>query len=424
MVRAPTCPPLAALPGVALLALLGLSACGDRGPFLDVVTPAPMALGDPIEGLTQPELDAFHRGRVVFERRFRPSEGLGPFYNATSCASCHSTPITGGSARLYRNFFLVRRGNPLAPGGQTDLPDLPSAVMPAFGPRGPHATAGFSFTSGRAVIPHGGLGGQPVQVAQRNALPLFGVGLFEFVSDATILSRADPDDGDADGISGRFNTDRGAVGRFGVKSQSNNIEVFTRAPLMNQMGVTSDPLLGAGAVVTGRQVTGNPSERLRDADTAPDPEISVGDLADLIAFTTFLAPPRPRPFDAPARRGESHFANLGCVKCHLPTIASSRGPLRAFTDLLLHEMGPDLADGMSLGVPQSSALSDPTAHAEFRTQPLWGVSMHGPWLHDGRAETLLEAITMHGGEAEAIRDAFLALPAGAQADVIAFLEHL
>jgi CxxC motif-containing protein (DUF1111 family) len=409
---------------VLTAALLVLAGCGDRAVEAPPVTGAPQALGDPISGLTQAELDAFNRGRVIFEKRFKPSEGLGPFYNATSCASCHSTPVTGGSAKLYRNFYLARAGNPLTLGGQFDLPELPSAVVPAFGPRGPHSSATFSLEGGRAVIPHGGIGPTPVQVAQRNAIPIFGIGLFEFISDSTILANADPDDADMDGISGRFNTDRGAVGRFGVKAQSNNIEAFTRPPLMNQMGITSDPFLGEDAVVTGQQVSGDPTDGFVDADAVPDPEISSADLGDLIAFTTFLAPPRRKPFDDAARRGEMRFESLGCVRCHIPSLPSSRGPVEAYTDLLIHEMGPALADGISLGVPQPSLLSDPTPHQEFRTQPLWGVSLHGPWLHDGRAETLMEAIAMHGGEAEGIRDAFLALLPADQADVIAFLEHL
>ncbi len=411
-----------------VLLTLALSACGDRAPSAPAppVTPAPTQLGDPIEGLTQAELDAFERGRAIFEKRFKPSEGLGPFYNATSCVSCHSTPVTGGSARLYRNFYIARFGDPTRLGAQFDLGGLPSAVIPAFGPRGPHATATFSLQGGRTVIPHGGIGATPVQVAQRNAIPIFGVGLFQFVDDLTLLGLADPDDADGDGISGRVNTDIGTIGRFGVKSQSNNIEQFTRPPLMNQMGITSDPFEGAGATVgrNSRQVSGNPVDRLLDGDGVPDPEISRQDLGDLIAFTTFLAAPQPKPFNDAARRGEALFTSLGCVKCHVPSLPSSRGPVRAFSDLLLHDMGDDLADDLSFGVPQPSSIAPETSHREFRTQPLWGVSMHAPFLHDGRAETLLDAILMHGGEAQAIRDAFAALSPAQQADVIAFLEHL
>ena len=137
-----------------------------------------------------------------------------------------------------------------------------------------------------------------------------------------------------------------------------------------------------------------------------------------------LAPPAPKPFSAAALRGQTQFDTLGCAKCHLPTITSLRGPLAAYTDLLLHDMGVGIADNIAAGVPQSSSIDGPTTYREFRTAPLWGVSMSGPWLHDGRAQTLEEAILAHGGEAQTARDAFANLPQADRADVLAFLESL
>ena len=403
--------------------LVGLASCEDGSSGAGRVTPGSRTPpGGPVPGLTADERAAFERGREVFLRRFRPSQGLGPLYNATSCESCHSSPTVGGSAQLYRNFYLAMWFDGA---GQLPLPGLTSAVVPAFG-RGED----FHLDLGRMVMPPD-VNGSPLIVAQRNALPLFGVGLFEFVSDVTILSLTDPDDLDGDGISGRFNTDNGAIGRFGVKAQSNNVEVFTRAPLKNQLGVTSDPFLGAGAVVSlghvlARQISTDPSLPTVDNDGVPDPEILREDLGDMIAFTRFLAPPeRVLPMSQAAVRGETVFGDLGCARCHVPELPASRfGTLRPFTDLLLHEMGPELADGLAFGRPQASTLSLPTAAQEFRTQPLWGVSLSGPFLHDGRAETLREAILLHGGEATPIRDAFLNASPASQADLIEFLEHL
>jgi CxxC motif-containing protein (DUF1111 family) len=402
---------------------VGLASCDGGSSGAGQVTPGTRAPpGGPVAGLTQDELAAFERGRAVFLRRFGPSAGLGPHYNATSCESCHSSPTVGGSAQLYRNFYLAMWFDGFR---QVPLPDLPSAVVPAFG-----NGITFRLDGGRMVMPPE-VNGSPLIVAQRNSLPLFGVGLFEFVRDATILAMTDPDDLDGDGISGRHNTDNGAIGRFGVKAQSNNVEVFTRAPLKNQLGVTSDPFLGAGAVVSlgaplARQVSTDPSLPTSDIDGVPDPEITRDDLGDLIAFTRFLAPPeRVLPMSAAAERGEVLFADLGCVECHVPELPTSRfGTIQPFTDLLLHELGPELADGLAFGRPQTSSLSLPTAAAEFRTQPLWGVSLSGPFLHDGRAETLREAIELHGGEAAAIRDAFVSSSPADQADLIEFLEHL
>jgi CxxC motif-containing protein (DUF1111 family) len=385
---------------------------------LDDSEPARIELGGPIAGLSREERAAFERGKLVFQRRFTPEDGLGPRYNATSCESCHSVPVTGGSAQLYRNFYLGMAGSP---GRQTPLPGFTSAVIPAFG-----NGDDFSTELGRKCLD--GLG-VPMTIAQRNALPLFGVGLFEFISDETILQRADPNDADGDGISGRFNTDNGSIGRFGVKAQSNNIELFTRAPLMNQLGITSDPFLGSGGIVSlgmaQPQVSSDPNRPTTDLDSHPDPEITARDLGDLIAFTRFLAPPAPvSPFPAAARRGQALFDELGCALCHVPELPSSRGPVRAYTDLLLHDLGPELADGLTFGVPQAAALAPPTSAGEFRTQPLWGVSLSAPFLHDGRAETLREAIELHAGEAAAIRDAFQARTSAEQADLIAFLEAL
>jgi len=427
--------------GVAAALLLG--ACGRKVPDGDAPTasqrttgtppvaagtPAPaeaevrrrLPLGGPIGGLTPAERSAFERGKALFVKRFTPGEGLGALYNATSCESCHSTPTVGGSAQLYRNFYVAMRE---FNGQRRPLPNLPSIVVPAFG-RG----TSFSLQKERMEIP-ADVGGDPVYVAQRNALPLFGTGLFEFVPDTILLLRADPDDLDGDGISGRFNTDAVGIGRFGTKSQANNVEAFTRPPLFNQMGITSDPFLGSGAAVSlacnALQGATDPDEPITDQDGVPDPEISVADLGDLIAFTRFLAPPsKLLPFTAAAVRGEQLFVQTGCTACHVPTLPSSRGPVVAYTDLLLHDMGPALADGIWLGIPQASALSPQNTGSEFRTQPLWGVSLHAPFLHDGRAETLLEAVEMHAGEGQASRDAFLALPPDSRSDLIEFLEHL
>jgi len=378
-------------------------------------------LGDPIDGLTPDELAAFERGRIVFERNFKPSEGLGPLYNVTSCRSCHSTPVTGGSARLYRNFYMAQWG-PYENSGI--LPNVISVVIPAYGTANSDT---FTLEGRRPTIPDTYFGFD-VRTAQRNAPAIFGVGLFEGITDATIASNSDPDDLDGDGISGRFNTDSEGVGRFGFKAQANNIEKFTRAPLFFQMGITSNPFMGdAGTIslahMAAPQVAGG-NEPTVDNDGVPDPEISAGDLRDLIAFGKFLAPPRKTPFDQAATHGEMLFEQVGCTSCHIPSLPSARGPVEAYTDLLLHEMGPDLEDGMSFGLPQASTISALKDHAEFRTQPLWGVSLHGPFLHDGRAETLEEAITMHGGEAEAIKNDFVALPQQDRDDIIAFLEHL
>jgi CxxC motif-containing protein (DUF1111 family) len=331
--------------------------------------------------------------------------------------------VPGGSAQLYANFHLAAAG---PPPNQSKIPQVPSLVVPAY--RAMELPGDkFSLERARVRIPPFTLNGEVI-VRQRNAVPVFGVGLFEFVTNETILSNSDPDDADGDSISGRFNTSFGAVGRLGLKAQANNVEVFTRPPLFTQMGITSRPVLGARGTVSlalaALQAVTDPNRPTLDDDGVRDPEIKRRDLIDLISFTRFLAPPAPLEFNDEAKRGEVLFEAIGCVKCHLPTLPSSRGTIAPYSDLLLHEMGPGLADGIAFGTPQASSISANTDHLEFRTQPLWGVSLHGPFLHDGRAETLDEAIRAHGGEAAGIRQLYVGLSAAEQDDIIAFLEHL
>ena len=255
-------------------------------------------------------------------------------------------------------------------------------------------------------------------ITQRNAPPLFGIGLIETIPAADILANADPIDADFDGISGRVNRDGTVVGRFGYKAQESSVEEFTRAPIFAHMGITTNPL-SAGPLVAGvtvaPQVSGPPELPTIDLDGVPDPELSFQDLFDVIFFASNLAPPQRLPMNAQAARGEELFTTIGCANCHIQNIVRTGTPINAFTDLLLHDMGPELADGMR----QGDALGN-----EFRTQPLWGLRHHAPYLHDGRGETIRDAITFHGGEAEAARNQFNGLSIADQDALIAFLETL
>lgn len=390
--------------------------------------PPGTSLGDPLPGLTQDELDAFERGRIIFSKRWTPEEGLGPHYNATACASCHNNPVPGGAGRLYRNFYIARAGFTPDAASMFDLPGLVSPIVPFFG-TGTHFGATFTLEGGRTIIPDD-IVGIPVVQTQRRAIPFFGTGLFEFIDNATIMANADPLDLDGDGISGRANNDVNGQGRFGVKAQSNNVEIFTRMPMQNQMGITSDPFEGSGGIISlghmAFQASGGMDDPTTDTDGVPDPEISTDDLGDLIAFTRFLAPPSPKPvLDANELNGQALFTSLNCAGCHIPTLTSSRGPVNAYTDLLVHDMGPTLADNIGFGTPQVGDVTDP-AHtgSEFRTAPLWGIKNFAPYLHDGRAQTLDDAILMHGGEAQAIRDNYDALSQQDKDDLIKFLEAL
>lgn len=392
----------------------------DHGPIAENISGR---LGEPVPYATAEQLETFRRGHEVALRRFSRSDGLGPAFNVTFCASCHEKPTTGGSAGLYRSFFL-------------------SGVLTDQGAFFPGESAG---RSGGVIRMYYYGDEEPARprvpeetniIAQRNAIPFFGVGLLAELPEEEILKRADPEDEDGDGISGKPNYDRGFVGRFGRKAQTVSIEGFIRGPLFNHLGITTDPLsdeqkLRLPVDSSGGEVRGAsrllgpalhalaqasaPDAPLRDDDGVPDPELSTDDLFDLVSFSMLLAAPKLEPLNEQRRRGLKLFDEMGCAACHTPRLEGPRGPLPVYSDLLLHDMGPALADGIEQGEATGS---------EFRTQPLWGLAAVGPYLHDGRATTVEEAILWHGGEAQRARDRFAALDESDRADLIEFLFSL
>lgn len=389
--------------------------CADPAPTPTVPDDIFAELGAVIPAATAAQRETFARGRLVALRRFTPETGLGPRYNVSACADCHERPTVGGSGARYRRFLLTAQRLPDGSYNTTGTNGVQDHYALATG-REP-TTPGTNVTATRAPI------------------PFFGVGLLAEVPGTEIASRADPDDRDRDGISGRVNYDRGFVGRFGRKSQTASIEGFIRGPIFNHLGITSNPLSNArkallpvpSAAVTSAALTEEPTgtavqaqvaaadEPLTDSDAAPDPELSEQDLFDIVSFAMLTAAPRPDAPTPASTRGRAAFERIGCPACHTPALRGPRGLVPAFSDLLIHDMGDALADGVEMRLATGR---------EFRTQPLWGVAATGPWLHDGRADTLTEAVTLHGGEAQRARDAFVALPEGERRDVIAFLESL
>ena len=223
-------------PAFALSAALLLGACpgpaprehvlGDFGPMADGIY---ARLGDPAPYADATQLATFERGRQVALTRFDRRDGLGPAFNVTFCTACHERPVIGGGAGLYRNFFV----------SGVETPD--GAFVPGFSAGDAGGVIRLYYYGAdypaRPPVPT-----ETNIIAQRNPIPFFGVGLLAELPDAEILRRADPDDADGDGISGRPNYDRGFVGRFGRKSQTVSIEGFIRGPLFNHLGVTTDPL--------------------------------------------------------------------------------------------------------------------------------------------------------------------------------------
>lgn len=365
----------------------------------------------PIDGLTTAEAAAFARGDAEFARRFAPATGLGPIFNNVSCASCHS-----GDGRGVLENSLHRIGT-------TGDDFLHSLGGPQIQDR---AIAGAEPEQ----LPAG------VAVSTRLPPPVFGVGLIEAIPEAEILALADPDDRDGDGISGRPNWVNPAsyaserepgggtgprLGRFGRKAQISNLLQQVVEAYHQDIGITSDFL----PVENRNPRSGVPIEAV---DRVPDPEIPASTVLAVTHYIRSLAPPAPAPDDPLIAEGRTHFSAIGCARCHTPTFTTGASPVRAlsnrtvhlYSDLLLHDMGDELADNR----PDGSASG-----REWRTAPLWGLRLMRRFLdgralllHDGRARSVDEAILMHGGEAQAARDAYAALTAAQRRALLAFVE--
>jgi CxxC motif-containing protein (DUF1111 family) len=266
---------------------------------------------------------------------------------------------------------------------------------------------GYSFT-----------GVTPSHFSVRLAPPLVGLGLLEAVRESDVAALADPGDADADGISGRMQTvtdpETGGerLGRFTYKGGRARVSHQVAGALNTDMGVTTSvfPILDGEA-------------------TGGTPELSDTDLDYMTRYVALLGVQARRDLaDPQALQGEALFDTAGCVQCHTPQFTTSpyhpMAELRSqviypYTDLLLHDMGPGLADTMGEGDASGS---------EWRTAPLWnightlGVSGGEAYLHDGRARTLEEAILWHGGEADAVITEFRDLSAERRAQLIRFVE--
>ncbi|MCO4746124.1 MAG: hypothetical protein KC912_15110 [Proteobacteria bacterium] len=398
---------------ITISILLALTACGgnalpDRDLPIWADTP-----GDPIDSLDAATLELFERGREQMVRTFDEPGGLGPSFNTDSCAGCHQFPVAGGSGPRYRDFWLV----------QAERDD---GALIDVGTNGESPVRNlYDLPAGHTAEPD-----NASVYARRNAPNAMGIGLFTFVSEDEILSREDEDDRNGDGISGRANYEQGEVGRFGYKSQAASLESFNRGAFFNQMGITTDPLFYD--VPDGPVAALSPSlldylmpsayaqvaatdEPTVDDDGVPDPEVSNEDQEALLVFSLYLAPLRPMEAGDAERAGAKLFKKVGCVDCHVPVLDSTIGKLPAYTDLLLHDLGSEFAGDLDVALADAS---------EFRTAPLWNVSLHGPYLHDGRAETLEEAIALHGGEGEASASSFAELDAEGQEQLLAFLRGL
>ncbi len=414
----------------------GTTAAADRNAF-----------GNSARNLTDEQRRAFEVGDSFFTQNWVTApastdarDGLGPLFNAQACSSCHLRDGRGtpddGLGLLFR--LSTPEGDPDPTyGGQ--LQDRSILGVPA------EATVrtiyveevgtfddGTEYVLRRPVHEFDDLSYGPlvvdVQTSPRLAPPVFGAGLLEAIPEEDIVAAADPEDSDGDGISGRPNFVFGPaspeqrLGRFGWKANVATVEEQVAGAFVGDIGITSS--LHPDETCTLVQL---------DCLAAPNggtPEISDDLLAFVVFYNETLAVPARRNLDSQSvRDGADHFDSLGCASCHTPMQRTGDDPIAAlanqvifpFTDLLLHDMGPDLADGRPDGEASGS---------EWRTPPLWGIGLsevvnsNARFLHDGRARSLEEAILWHGGEAESAREGYKALSEEQRDELIDFLESL
>ncbi|MGI9279551.1 MAG: di-heme oxidoredictase family protein [Endozoicomonas sp.] len=386
-------------------------------------------------------------------------DGLGPLFNTNSCQNCHIKDGRGHAPNnndLNKVSLLMRVSLPAT--ADTDSQVLltqGSVPHPVYGSQIQDFALPGSVPEGRVQVryeyskvilkggekvelrkPHfsitnPGYGPLPdnLLMSPRVASPMIGLGLLEALTDSSLLTYEDPDDRDDDGISGRANRvwdleqNRTVMGRFGWKAGQPNLKQQNAAAFNSDMGITSTLFM--------EENCSESQTSCRDLLTSEQPEISDKILKKVTFYTRNLAVPvRQEAKNKVVLKGKKLFNNIGCAACHIPSYKTPRlkdQPEQSdqliwpYTDLLLHDMGEELADHR----PEFLASG-----VEWRTPPLWGigktheVSIEATFLHDGRARTLKEAILWHGGEAQAARDRFVAMDKKQRSALLKFIGSL
>ncbi len=419
----------------------------------------------------------FKIGNAIFRKLWvsapastKSSDGLGPLYNARGCQNCHlkdgrGHPPAANWPEEDAMSLLMRLSVPPRTDEERKLlaeGRIKSVDEPVYGGQlqtlsiQGHQAEGkihidytdqpVALSGGRTVIlrePHyrieylgyGPLDPQ-VMLSPRVAPAMIGLGLLELVPEEQILARADPDDKDGDGISGRaqrvwsLEQQRVMLGRFGHKAGAPTVSQQSAEAFAGDIGISTSLVRRPSGDCTAAE------SFCLNAPNGEDPASGAPEVDDklfkLVAFYSrnLAVPARRNPADPQILAGKSLFHAAGCAACHQPKFVT--GPSQdqpqlggqliwPYTDMLLHDMGEGLADGRPEGLADGR---------EWRTAPLWGIGLTGLvtgqtlYLHDGRARSIEEAIIWHDGEAKTARDRFAALPETDRERLIAFVNSL
>ena len=401
--------------------------------------------GGPLAGIGLQEEKFFNNGQTRFQQTESVSgtiqgtgSGLGPTFNMDSCVGCHAQPAVGGTSPAVNPqvavatragatnvvpFFItingpVREARFKSDGGVHDLYTI-TGRTDAPGCNIAQPDFNGAFAAGNLIF--------------RIPTPVFGSGLLEAITDGTILANkaANASAKAALGISGQENRsgNDGTITRFGWKAQNKSLQIFSAEAYNVEMGVTNEGFETERDQTPGCQFNRTPEDQTNF--TLTQPEKVPSDIVMFSHFMRFLAPPTPAcavgvNCSASINNGSALFSSIGCALCHTPSLTTgnsvfggtSNQTASLFSDVLLHHMGTNLADGIS----QGAAGPD-----QFRTAPLWGVGQRIFFLHDGRTTNLLDAINEHsssGSEANAVLSAFAALTASQKQDILNFLRSL
>jgi CxxC motif-containing protein (DUF1111 family) len=410
---------------------------------------------DSLTVLDEPARERFEHGRFLVQRAWiippssdADADGLGPLFNQRSCIACHpgngrGNPPEAAAEHLASGLvrLSVRSGSTVAPhpvyGWQLNeqgIPGVPGEghVVVQYTTSRIRLGGNESITLRRPQLHFRDLGYGPmgpVMTSLRVAPPLFGMGLIELAAASSILEYADPEDADRDGVSGRPNMlwseqqQRLLPGRFGLKANNPALHPQIAAAFSEDLGITTPRFPETNCTVV--------QTACRNAPSGGSPEGTPATHHDIPWYLMYLAPPPPRRDTHPtAPAGETLFRTIGCARCHRETMVTGESleypelakiEFHPYSDLLLHDMGPGLADGR----PDQQASG-----SEWRTAPLWGlglaqtVNASARFLHDGRARNVTEAILWHDGEAHAARESFRHLTGPQRASLLEFLDSL